>query len=112
MVPPTVCIVEISDDSSPPQVLDFRARKERTYGELYANAFEVIEGRRIIALQDADEGMVFGRGLSIHINQGSFFLGADFRNMAIEKPNVRILVSRPVSPSPPASPARLETIPA
>lgn len=98
MVLPTVSIVELPEDSSTPQVLDFRVRKERTYGELYANAFKVIEGRHILALQDADESMIFGRGTSIHINQNSFFLGTDLRTMAIEKPNVRILVSRPLSP--------------
>lgn len=108
MAPATVCMVEIeqSPGQTPaePRVIDFRLRTENTYGEVYLNSLEAAGGRRILAIQDADAALIFGRGMSIHINQDSFFLGPDLLNMRIEKPNVRVLVSPPAPPSPPISP--------
>ena len=103
---PTVCVVEVSKhDTKPPRVIDFRPRCEITYGEVYANALDVAEGRTILVLQDADDSLIFGRGTSIHINKDSFFLGQELRNLAIEKPNVRVLVSERADQNDPASPS-------
>lgn len=99
MAPSTVSVVEIQTGGGGiPRVIAMRPRTETTYGEVYAKTLDVAEGRRILTLQDADDGMVFGRGTSIHINPDSYYLGEKLRNMPIQRSNVRVLVSKVISP--------------